>query len=37
MHLCDGTTRMKVLPASVIALLESEACDIGQAPVVNPG
>lgn len=37
MHLGDGTTRMKDLPTSVVALLVSEACNIGLAPVVNPG
>nr|WP_212764092.1 Tn3 family transposase [Streptomyces sp. I05A-00742] len=36
-HLGDGTTRMKDLPTSVVALLASEACNIGLAPVVNPG
>ncbi|MGW2594884.1 Tn3 family transposase [Streptomyces sp. NPDC001515] len=36
-HLGDGTTRMKDLPTSVVALLVSEACNIGLAPVVNPG
>ncbi|MEV4249365.1 Tn3 family transposase [Streptosporangium canum] len=36
-HLGDGTTRMKDLPTSVVALLVSEACNIGMAPVVNPG
>ncbi len=35
-HLGDGTTRMKGLPTSVVALLVSEACNIGLAPVVNP-
>ncbi|GGW28958.1 hypothetical protein GCM10010340_03250 [Streptomyces griseoloalbus] len=36
-HLGDGTTRMKDLPTSVVALLVSEACNIGLTPVVNPG
>lgn len=36
-HLEDGTTRMKDLSTSVVALLVSEACNIGLAPVVNPG
>ncbi|MFF8382536.1 Tn3 family transposase [Streptomyces kanasensis] len=36
-HLGDGTTRMKDLSTSVVALLVSEACNIGLAPVVNPG
>lgn len=36
-HLGDGTTRMKDLSTSVVALLVSEACHIGLAPVVNPG
>ncbi|MER6691671.1 Tn3 family transposase [Streptomyces minutiscleroticus] len=35
-HLGDGTTRMKDLSTSVVALLVSEACNIGLAPVVNP-
>jgi Transposase. len=36
-HLGDGTTRMKDLATSVVALLVSEACNIGLTPVVNPG
>ncbi len=36
-HVGDGTTRMKDLPTSVVALLVYEACNIGLAPVVNPG
>jgi TnpA family transposase len=36
-HLGDGTTRMKDLPTSVVALLVSEACNIGMTPVTNPG
>ncbi len=32
----DGTTRMKDLHTSVVALLVSEACNIGLTPVVNP-
>jgi hypothetical protein len=36
-HLGDGTTRMKDLTTSVVALLVSEACNIGLTPVVNPG
>lgn len=28
---------MKDLPTSVVVLLVSEACNIGLAPVVNPG
>ncbi len=35
-HLGDGTTRMKDLHTSVVALLVSEACNIGLTPVVNP-
>lgn len=35
-HLGDGKTRMKDLPTSVVALLVSEACNIGMTPVVNP-
>ncbi|KOV35619.1 hypothetical protein ADK58_02450 [Streptomyces sp. XY152] len=35
-HLGDGTTRMKGLPTSMVALLVSKACNIGLAPVVNP-
>ncbi|MER6923781.1 Tn3 family transposase, partial [Streptomyces spiralis] len=35
-HLGDGTTRMKDLTTSVVALLVSEACNIGMTPVVNP-
>ncbi|MGW6483970.1 Tn3 family transposase [Streptomyces sp. NPDC055059] len=36
-HLGDGTTRMKDLATSLVALLVSEACNIGLTPVVNPG
>lgn len=36
-HLGDGTTRMKDLHTSVVALLVSEACNIGLTPVTNPG
>lgn len=35
-HLGDGRTRMKDLATSVVALLVSEACNIGMTPVVNP-
>ncbi|WP_234426253.1 DUF4158 domain-containing protein [Streptomyces kebangsaanensis] len=35
-HLGDGTTRMKELTTSVVALLVSEACNIGTTPVINP-
>jgi TnpA family transposase len=35
-HLGDGTTRMKDLHTSVVALLVSEACNIGLTPVTNP-
>ncbi|WSQ82565.1 Tn3 family transposase (plasmid) [Streptomyces sp. NBC_01213] len=35
-HLGDGTTRMKDLPTSLVALLVSEACNIGMTPVINP-
>jgi TnpA family transposase len=35
-HLSDGRTRMKDLPTSVVALLVSEACNIGMTPVINP-
>ena len=35
-HLGDGRTRMKDLPTSVVALLVSEACNIGMTPVINP-
>ncbi|WP_405393899.1 Tn3 family transposase [Streptomyces gougerotii] len=35
-HLGDGTTRMKDLTTSVVALLVSEACNIGMTPVTNP-
>jgi hypothetical protein len=35
-HLGDGTTRMKDLFTSVVALLVSDACNIGLAPAVNP-
>ncbi|MCX4548221.1 MULTISPECIES: Tn3 family transposase [unclassified Streptomyces] len=36
-HLGDGKTRMKDLPTSMVALLVSEACNIGMTPVINPG
>ncbi|WUP38637.1 hypothetical protein OHU10_47210 [Streptomyces europaeiscabiei] len=36
MHLGDGRTRMKDLTTSVVALLVSEACNIGMTPVINP-
>ena len=36
-HLGDGTTRMRDLTTSVVALLVSEACNIGMTPVTNPG
>lgn len=36
-HLGDGRTRMKDLTTSVVALLVSEACNIGMTPVINPG
>ncbi|MFC8277113.1 Tn3 family transposase [Streptomyces sp. NPDC057271] len=36
-HLGDGTTRMKDLHTSLVALLVSEACNIGLTPVTNPG
>ncbi|GAA2593295.1 hypothetical protein GCM10010411_28010 [Actinomadura fulvescens] len=35
-HLGDGTTRMKDLVTSAVALLVSEACNIGLTSVVNP-
>ncbi|MEJ8640577.1 Tn3 family transposase [Streptomyces sp. MS1.HAVA.3] len=35
-HLGDGTTRMKDLTTSLVALLVSEACIIGMTPVINP-
>ncbi|MEU9920032.1 Tn3 family transposase [Streptomyces griseoluteus] len=35
-HLGDGTTRMKDLTTSLVALLVSEACNIGRTPVINP-
>ncbi|MFD8589991.1 Tn3 family transposase [Streptomyces sp. NPDC059637] len=35
-HLGDGTARMKDLHTSVVALLVSEACNIGLTPVTNP-
>jgi hypothetical protein len=35
-HLGDGTTRMKDLATSLVALLVSEACNIGLTSVVNP-
>ncbi|WP_189544499.1 Tn3 family transposase [Streptomyces gelaticus] len=35
-HLGDGKTRMKDLTTSMVALLVSEACNIGMTPVVNP-
>jgi Tn3 transposase DDE domain-containing protein len=35
-HLGDGTTRMKDLATSLVALLVSEACHMGLTPVVNP-
>jgi hypothetical protein len=36
-HLGDGTTRMRDLTTSVVALLVSEACNIGMTPVTNSG
>ncbi|BFP50705.1 hypothetical protein SCMC78_05120 [Streptomyces sp. CMC78] len=36
-HLGDGRTRMKDLTTSMVALLVSEACNIGMTPVINPG
>lgn len=36
-HLGDGRTRMKDLGTSIVALLVSEACNIGMTPVINPG
>ncbi|GGR66765.1 hypothetical protein GCM10010282_69670 [Streptomyces roseolus] len=36
-HLGDGKTRMKDLTTSMVALLVSEACNIGMTPVINPG
>ncbi|MFI5809075.1 Tn3 family transposase [Streptomyces sp. NPDC051561] len=36
-HLGDGRTRMKDLARSMVALLVSEACNIGMTPVINPG
>lgn len=36
-HLGDGKTRMKDLSTSIVALLVSEACNIGMTPVINPG
>ncbi|WP_433237499.1 Tn3 family transposase [Streptosporangium sp. CA-135522] len=35
-HLGDGRARMMDLTTSVVALLVSEACNIGMAPVINP-
>lgn len=35
-HLGDGGTRMDDLPTSLVALLVSEACNIGLTPVINP-
>jgi hypothetical protein len=35
-HLGDGKTRMKDLTTSVVALLVSEACNIGMTQVINP-
>ncbi len=35
-HPGDGRTRMKDLATSVVALLVSEACNIGMTPVINP-
>ncbi|MFE0133858.1 Tn3 family transposase [Streptomyces sp. NPDC059037] len=35
-HLGDGKTRMNDLTTSMVALLVSEACNIGMTPVVNP-
>ncbi len=35
-YLGDGRTRMKDLTTSVVALLVSEACNIGMTPVINP-
>jgi hypothetical protein len=35
-HLGDGKTRMRDLATSVVALLVSEACNIGLTPVINP-
>ncbi|WSR19019.1 Tn3 family transposase [Streptomyces sp. NBC_00853] len=35
-HLGDGKTRMKDLTTPVVALLVSEACNIGMTPVINP-
>ncbi|MEU9428685.1 Tn3 family transposase [Streptomyces sp. NPDC048342] len=35
-HLGDGKTRMKDLTTSMVALLVSEACNIGMTPVINP-
>ena len=37
MHLGDGTTRMRDLTTSVVALLVSEACNIGMTPVTSSG
>ncbi|MEV4166430.1 Tn3 family transposase [Nonomuraea dietziae] len=34
-HLGDGGTRMDDLPTSLVALLVSEACNIGLTPVIN--
>ncbi|WUX47946.1 Tn3 family transposase [Streptomyces sp. NBC_01435] len=34
-HLDDGRTRMKDLTTSVVALLVSEACNIGMTPVIT--
>lgn len=36
-HLGDGKTRTKDLTTSMVALLVSEACNIGMTPVINPG
>lgn len=35
-HLGDGSTRMEDLTTSMVALLVSEACNIGYTPVINP-
>lgn len=35
-HLGDGKTRIKDLTTSMVALLVSEACNIGMTPVINP-
>ncbi|MEU7856291.1 Tn3 family transposase [Nonomuraea sp. NPDC049141] len=35
-HLGDGRARVKDLTTTVVAMLMSEACNIGMTPVINP-